>query len=88
MTLREIFFWKRELARVKQEFRQEWSHCPKCGSNWNSISWDAESDHEFLLVECQNRHLFRVNEDFWLFGYEDDAVFVPEEFDAARQTMQ
>jgi len=53
MTVQEILHWKQELRRVRQEFLQVWQKCPRCGAKWADIAWDAESDHEFLLVECQ-----------------------------------
>jgi hypothetical protein len=56
-----------------------WQQCPRCGAKWADIAWDAESDHEFLLVECRNRHLFRADEQFWLFDYDGSGVYVPSE---------
>ena len=83
MTLQEIFFWKTELERVSQEFRKVWKCCPKCNAEWVDIGWDAESDHEHLLVECRNEHLFRVDIDtFWLFDLDDlslEGVYAPKE---------
>ena len=46
---------------------------------WADIAWDAESDHEVLLVECRSHHLFRVDEQFWLFDYDGTGVYVPSE---------
>jgi hypothetical protein len=77
--MQEILHWKQELRRVRQEFLQVWQKCPKCGAKWADIAWDAESDHEFLLVECYGRHLFRVDEQFWLFDYDGSGVYVPSE---------
>jgi len=79
MTVQEILHWKQELRRVLQEFLQVWQKCPKCSARWADISWDAESDHEFLLVECRSGHLFRADEQFWLFDYDDSGVYVPSE---------
>jgi len=82
MTVQEILHWKQELRRVRQEFLQVWQKCPKCGAKWIDASWDAESDHEFLLVECRNGHLFRADEEFWLFDCDDHSdagVYVPSE---------
>jgi hypothetical protein len=77
--MQEIFHWKQELRRVSQEFLRQWERCPKCGAKWADISWDAESDHEFLLVECRSGHLFRADEQFWLFDCDDSGVYVPSE---------
>jgi len=82
MTVQEILHWKQELRRVLQEFLQVWQKCPKCGARWADISWDAESDHEFLLVECRSGHLFRADEQFWLFDYDGSGVYVPSETEA------
>jgi len=79
MTLQEIFFWKTELKRVSQEFRKVWKCCPKCNAEWVDIGWDAESDHEHLLVECRNSHLFHADDLFWLYSLDDDEVFAPKE---------
>jgi hypothetical protein len=79
MTAQEILFWKRELRRLSQEFLRRWKKCPRCGSKWADIAWDAESDHEILLVECNGHHLFRVDEQFWLFDYDGSGVYVPSE---------
>jgi hypothetical protein len=79
MTVQEILHWKQELRRVRQEFLRQWQKCPKCGAKWADIAWDAESDHEFLLVECHGRHLFRADEQFWLFDYDGSGVYVPSE---------
>ena len=79
MTVQEILHWKQELRRISQEFLRRWKRCPKCGAKWVDVSWDAESDHEFLLVECRGGHLFRVDEQFWLFDYDDSGVYVPSE---------
>jgi hypothetical protein len=82
MTVQEIFHWRTELRRIRQEFLQVWRQCPKCGAKWADIAWDAESDHEFLLVECRSGHLFRADEQFWLFDcddYSDSGVYVPSE---------
>jgi hypothetical protein len=79
MTVQEILHWKQELRRVRQEFLQVWQKCPKCDAKWVDVSWDAESDHEFLLVECRSGHLFRADEQFWLFDYDDSGVYVPSE---------
>jgi hypothetical protein len=76
----EILFWKRELRRLSQEFLRRWKKCPRCGSKWADIAWDAESDHEILLVECRSGHLFRADDQFWLFDcddYSDAGVYVP-----------
>jgi len=78
MTVQEILHWKQELRRVRQEFLHVWQLCPLCSAEWADIAWDAESDHEFLLVECHNGHLFRVDEQFWLFDYDDSGVYAPE----------
>jgi hypothetical protein len=77
--MQEILHWKQELRRVRQEFLQVWQKCPKCGAKWADIAWDAESDHEFLLVECRSGHLFRADEQFWLFDYDDTGVYTPSE---------
>jgi hypothetical protein len=81
MTVQEILHWKQELRRVRQEFLQVWKKCPRCGAKWADIAWDAESDHEWLIVECKNRHLFRANEEFWLFDYDrkNPGVYAPSE---------
>jgi len=79
MTVQEILHWEQELRRVRQEFLQVWKKCPRCGAKWADIAWDAESDHEFLLVECRSGHLFRADEQFWLFDYDDSGVYVPSE---------
>jgi len=79
MTLQEILHWKQELRRVRQEFLQVWQQCPRCGAKWADIAWDAESDHEFLLVECKGHHLFRADEEFWLHDYDGTGVYVPSE---------
>jgi hypothetical protein len=79
MTVQEILHWKQELRRVRQEFLQVWQKCPKCDAKWVDVSWDAESDHEFLLVECRSGHLFRADEQFWLFDYDDTGVYAPSE---------
>jgi hypothetical protein len=79
MTVQEITHLKRELRRVSHEFLQVWRKCPRCCAKWADIAWDAESDHEFLLVECHSGHLFRVDEQFWLFDYDDSGVYVPSE---------
>ena len=79
MAAQEIQFWKRELRRLSQEFLRRWKKCPRCGSKWADIAWDAESDHEILLVECNGHHLFRVDEQFWLFDYDGSGVYVPSE---------
>ena len=78
MTLQEIFFWKTELKRVSQEFRKVWKCCPKCNAEWVDIGWDAESDHELLIVECRNSHLFHSDDLFWLYSL-DDGVYAPNE---------
>jgi uncharacterized Zn ribbon protein len=67
------------LRRLSQEFLRRWKKCPRCGSKWADIAWDAESDHEILLVECNGHHLFRVDEQFWLFDYDGSGVYVPSE---------
>jgi len=77
--MKEIWHWKQELRRVRQEFLQVWQKCPKCGAKWADIAWDAESDHELLLVECRSGHLFRADEQFWLFDYDGSGVYVPSE---------
>jgi len=79
MTVQEILHWKQELRRVRQEFLQVWKKCPRCGAKWADIAWNAESDHEWLIVECKSRHLFRANEEFWLFDYDGSGVYVPPE---------
>ena len=79
MTVQEILHWKQELRQVRQEFLRQWQKCPKCGAKWADIAWDAESDHEFLLVECRSGHLFRADEQFWLFDCDDSGVYAPSE---------
>jgi hypothetical protein len=83
MTVQEITHLKRELRRVSYEFLQVWRKCPRCGAKWADIAWDAESDHEWLIVECRNGHLFRADEEFWLFDYNgkdcESGVYVPSE---------
>jgi len=77
MTMEEITYWKRELRRIVREFLQTWRTCPKCGSKWENFSWDAESDHEFIFVECKSSHLFRADDQFWLYEYDGIGVYVP-----------
>ena len=79
MTLQEIAYWKQELRRVSCEFLQVWQQCPKCGAKWVDIAWDAESDHEHLIVECRNSHLFHADDLFWLYSLDDDEVYAPKE---------
>jgi len=43
------------------------------------IAWDAESDHELLIVECRNSHLFHADDLFWLYSLDDDEVYAPKE---------
>jgi len=78
MTLQEITHWKEELRRVSCEFLRTWKRCPKCGTKWVDIAWDAESDHEYLIVECHNSHLFRADDLFWLYSLDDDEVYACE----------
>jgi hypothetical protein len=79
MTVQEILHWKQELRRVRQEFLQVWQKCPRCGAKWADTAWDAESDHEWLIVECKAGHLFKADEEFWLFDYNGSGVYVPSE---------
>ena len=78
MTMEEIFYWKKELRRLSREFVKVWKHCPKCGEKWTSIGWDSESDHERLIVECRNSHLFFADDLFWLYSSDDDEVYAPK----------
>jgi len=84
--MQEIYYWKRQLKLIREDLRKVWQHCPKCGAalDFEGLAWDAESDRHFLFIECANespshRHLFRVDEEFFLYSIEGDEVFAPKE---------
>jgi hypothetical protein len=80
MTVQEILHWKQELRRVRQEFLAAVARGARSVvQSGQTLLGTQRVTTNFSLLSVSGHHLFRVDEQFWLFDYDGSGVYVPSE---------